>query len=298
MKTPPFLILLSFLLTLGASFLAAETVTLQAGTFIPVRLSQNVNGSINKTGDKVHFQVTEDILVKGKTVISKDTWINGKVTYTKGRKMMGDGGRISIIASSLTAVDGQIVRIERDPLSSEGKTRTANLIVNTTVWGVAGLISKGRAAGIFLDTEFELEIAESIDIDTAAEPTPPTPEPVEHIQIEGSFEKDDSTIRFHNGIVGKDFNLKFDLPEKGSQPIEDPESIAIVKVFNHQLPDPIYPIETSYDAKKELHTATFAFWDIIQYCTPQENNIVFRIQLEDGRIATGTTALNRKWRLK
>ena len=92
-----------------SSNIYANTVTLKKYTSIPVRFAQNINGNLDKQGDTVYFEVIEDIKADNHIVISKGTFVTGKITNAETRKSLGKAGKLTIEARSLKVVDGQMV---------------------------------------------------------------------------------------------------------------------------------------------------------------------------------------------
>ena len=273
-------ILLSFNLSLQAA-------TLKDGTDIPVRLVENVNGNMNSTGETIYFQVTEDVNVDGKTVISKDTFVKGMVNEAVGRKSMGKGGVLTLVPKSLSTYHGDIVKFERNPLSQEGRKRTGATVAHVVMWGPLGLFAKGRAAFIFRETEFDITVDGNYELPVLEQP---------HNFIEDFedfsvvFNKYKSKINYRKGKVGKDFEVVVE------ESVEyDVNDVVITAVDGHELPKDIKPTSVMVNKKNSNQKIlTFSFSDIVKYALPE--NSVFTFEVGDNYQTDAQ--LITKWKIK
>lgn len=278
-------------LIFSASTVFAEQVVLKSGTFIPVRLAQNINGNINNQGETVFFEVLEDIKVDGLTVVDKGTFVKGKITNAVSRKSLGKAGKLSLEARNLSAVDGSLIEVIREPMSSEGRKRTGATVAHVIMWGPLGLFAKGRAARVMLDTEYDIEVRSDVGINVEEKTIQ---EPVEKHSFEAFFPKYSGKINFAKGKIGKDFKLNIKLPETINL---DRRNISITSALDYKLPKPIHPVALSWDNKQSAFVATFPFKEMVKYIAPGISNIVVEATI-DNVTSVAETTVETKWKMK
>ncbi len=281
-----------------SSICYSETATLRAGTNVPVRLVQNVNGSIDHPGDKVHFEVLEDVKIGNKTAIARGSFVRGQVASSKKQKMVGKAGEILIFAKDVKAVDGQTIRLEQHQLGSEGRTRTGAVVRNVVIWGVLGFVTKGRAAGILLDTEYDLEIAEDVEIDLDKFENSESQATRTQVNLVADFKKHPKKIKFNKGKEHRDFQLEISLPENQKGRSLQRSDISIERIFDYELPEQIHPVSVEAKSKKNPNpTATFSFWDLAKYLGPGDAPIELSVDFGNNTIGTCNTVVSTKWKL-
>jgi len=288
MTNKKYFFLFILLVSLG-SF--AEEVVLKAGTFIPTRLTQNINGNINNQGETIYFEVLEAITVDGHTVVNKGTFVKGRITNAEGRKSLGKAGKLSLEARSLYAVDDSLIEIVKEPMSSEGRKRTGATVAHVIMWGPLGLFAKGRAARVMLDTEYDLEVRSDVAINTKT-----LPQQVNEVtqDLDINFSKYSKKINYAKGKLGKDFKLNINLPE--STHINN-KNIQIIRVLEHKLPKPISSTSVSWNAKKSVFEAIFPFKEMVKYISPGVSSVEVKVTLDE-KIYSGKTSIETKWKIK
>jgi hypothetical protein len=70
--------------------------TLLDGTAIKLRLAETISSSNAKVGQQVPFEVTEDVVVQGVTVLPKGAQAIATVTDANAKKSMGRGGKLNV----------------------------------------------------------------------------------------------------------------------------------------------------------------------------------------------------------
>jgi len=85
--------------------------TLMDGTTIMLRLSETISSADAHVGQQVSFEVTEDVVVQGVTVIPKGSPALATVTIAEGKKRMGRGGKLDVNIDSVRLVDGEKVQL-------------------------------------------------------------------------------------------------------------------------------------------------------------------------------------------
>ena len=121
-------------------------LTLQAGTFLTVRVDQMLSSDRNKAGDGFSATLTRPLVAGGVVVAQRGEILGGRVADAQKAGRVTGVSHLAVQLTDLTLVDGQQVPIETELTSLAGptsKARDAGAIAGTTVVG-AGV---GAAAG-------------------------------------------------------------------------------------------------------------------------------------------------------
>jgi hypothetical protein len=81
--------------------------TLMDGTAVKLRLSETISSSDAKAGQQVPFEVTEDVVVQGVTVIPKGAQALATVTEAQSKRSMGRGGKLNVNVDSVRLADSE-----------------------------------------------------------------------------------------------------------------------------------------------------------------------------------------------
>lgn len=85
--------------------------TLMDGTPVAMRLSETISSADAHVGQTVPFEVTEDVVVQGVTVIAKGAPAIATVTTAESKKRMGRGGKLDVNIDSVRLADGTKVQL-------------------------------------------------------------------------------------------------------------------------------------------------------------------------------------------
>ena len=80
---------------------------LEDGTPIRLRLTRNVSSADAKTGDRVDFEVLEDVKVKDAIIIPRGGIAWATVTEAQSKRRMGRGGKLDVNIDDVRLVDGE-----------------------------------------------------------------------------------------------------------------------------------------------------------------------------------------------
>ena len=124
---------------------------LRQGTQIRLTVVTAVNSKENKVGNRVDFQVADDVMVNGKTVVARGTPAFGELTMTKKSGSFGKKGKL----------EGRLLYIkmqnENLPITGtfddKGKAGTAATVAVAVVAGVFSAFVKGKNANMEAGTE-------------------------------------------------------------------------------------------------------------------------------------------------
>lgn len=90
---------------------ANEKVTLNEGLIIKAALVKNINGSNLSIGDKIDFELDQDIVINNYIVVRKGAKILGTVTDAKGSRMLGKKGKLAFTIDFMYLPDGKVLKL-------------------------------------------------------------------------------------------------------------------------------------------------------------------------------------------
>jgi hypothetical protein len=91
----------------------AKKVVLPEGTIVKMRLIENVDTRLAKTGDLIRFEVLEDVRVKKKVVIEKGSIAYGRLSETNHSKILSNrSSSLSLTIEYVRAVDDNNVKLD------------------------------------------------------------------------------------------------------------------------------------------------------------------------------------------
>lgn len=85
--------------------------TLLDGTAVKLRLAETISSATATTGQQIPFEVTEDVLVNGVTVLPKGAAAIASVTDANKKRSMGRAGKLNVNVDSARLVDGEKVQL-------------------------------------------------------------------------------------------------------------------------------------------------------------------------------------------
>ena len=157
-----------------------DTVTLQDGATVHVRLLRAISSGTAQEGDTVRFGVLDEVRVDGQVVIAKGATAAGRITAVKRAGTLGRSGALALTVTSVTAVDGAVVPVrlnrERD---AKGDSRTgvaiSSIAIDAATSGrraaksAAGeVLQKGREATVAASTEYTVFVEGSRAVNVAS----------------------------------------------------------------------------------------------------------------------------------
>ena len=85
--------------------------TLMDGTAVSLRLAETISSADAHTGQQVPFEVTQDVVVQGVTVLPKGSPALATVTDAEPKKRMGRGGKLDVNIDSARLADGSKIQL-------------------------------------------------------------------------------------------------------------------------------------------------------------------------------------------
>ena len=146
------------------------------GTAVKLRLSDTITSAEAKTGQQVPFEVIEDVVVQGVTVIPKGTQALATVTDAEPKKRMGRGGKLDVNVDSTRLVDGEKVQLRAVKDTKGGGhvgAMTGAIVATSIVFFPAAplfllmhgkdiTIPKGTEVTAFVQGDMRLEMAKMV----------------------------------------------------------------------------------------------------------------------------------------
>lgn len=143
---------------------AQQTIEIQEGTVIKVRLLETLDSKTAKNGDIVTLETLDKIEIGGKKVIDFNARATGRVINSVSNKSMGRKGKLEISIDYVKAVDGTNVPLSYT-MNQSGKDATVGVIAGAVLLSPLALVVKGKSAVILKGAEFNTYVARSTKID-------------------------------------------------------------------------------------------------------------------------------------
>ena len=129
-----------------------HSITLSAGTTIPIRITQTLDSASTQTGDKFTGEIASDIVEDGMVVLPQGTEVTGHVDAAQDAKHYKGSALLTI---SLTAINhkGEHISCATDPFTKQGEGRgknTAEKVGGGAAVGaiLGGILGGGKGAAI------------------------------------------------------------------------------------------------------------------------------------------------------
>ncbi len=146
--------------------LNVDVVTVPKETLVKIKLLTELDSAKSKVGDKVHYRVIEDVMIKDRLVIPAGTEGVGAVQEATAAKRLGVDGRLLVDFKSLPAIDGTRVSLVMEETATE-KNKSLEMAAGAGMAGVILLGPIGLAGAYFIKgkdvvitkgTEFYVEV--------------------------------------------------------------------------------------------------------------------------------------------
>lgn len=150
---------------------ATDTLTVLDGTAIDLRLARTISSEDADVGDRVDFQVVNEVRVGNLVVIPKGATVWATVTEAQKKRTMGRAGRLALTIDYAGLVTGEKLplRADKTKKGDEHKKAMTGAMVATTVvaWPLAPAwlmlegeetaMKKGMGATAYVDGDFALD---------------------------------------------------------------------------------------------------------------------------------------------
>ena len=132
-------------------------ITLARQTPVHLKLSQTLSSATAKVGDEVSFEVTQDVVVGGLTVIAKGATAMGSVTEAETKKRMGKAGKLNVDVSSVLLANKQKITVRSfgaEPAAEEKSGRKLPFVKGKDV-----TLAKDTEITAYVDADVRLKAA-------------------------------------------------------------------------------------------------------------------------------------------
>lgn len=155
---------------------------LEDGTAVTLRLGRRLSSADAHAGDRVDFEVTEELNINRIVVIPKGSPASGTVVTAHKKRRMGRAGKVDVNIDSVQLADGEKATL-RAVKESQGGSHTGIMVggmvaTSLIVWPVAPvfLLMHGKDVTIPKGTEVTAFISGDVKLDLAKfQPASPVP---------------------------------------------------------------------------------------------------------------------------
>lgn len=148
-------------------------VVVSDGTPVRLQLAQTISSAQARVGDRLDFEVVEDVTAGDVTVIRAGTMARGYVVKVDGRRFLGMGGELVIKLESVKLVTGDRVRL-RARCEFKGNSHTKLMATEMFVAGLiylpaapAFLLTHGHTCSVLKSTEVTAYIDGNFPVESA-----------------------------------------------------------------------------------------------------------------------------------
>lgn len=146
---------------------AQKSVTIKAGTIVPLQAVKQVKAADVNEGETVDFRVVTDVLVGNSVAIPQGTIAKGVVNEARKSSLAGTKGRLVINISNLVLPTGDHVYFSNTAARIYGKNRTPLAVVTGLfVWpcifipGTKAVMPEGYEVQAFVAANTEVKLTE------------------------------------------------------------------------------------------------------------------------------------------
>ena len=125
---------------------ALRTVTIPAGTTLPVRVTQTLDSATTQQGDRFSGVIASDVVVDGLVAIPAGSAVSGQVDAVQEAAHFKGASLLTVSLASVSK-RGDRMSIATDPYTVEGKSRGKNTALKTGGGAAVGAILGGIFGG-------------------------------------------------------------------------------------------------------------------------------------------------------
>jgi len=124
----------------------APTVTIAAGTLLPVRIGETISVAHYQVGDSFLATLDRQLVVDGWIIAEKGSRLEGRVVQSTPPGRGDSGSHLEVELVKLSLADGQHIQIRTETYKKEGASSTGNDVAKIATGAVLGT-AIGAAAG-------------------------------------------------------------------------------------------------------------------------------------------------------
>jgi hypothetical protein len=130
-----------------------HTVTLAAGTMLPVRIGEKLSSARNQVGDIFLATLTQPLVIDGWVIAERGARVEGRIVDNIPAGRVKGVAHLGICLVRLSTADGQNIHVHTEPFVQDGPTSTgtdaAKIGVGSAIGAIIGaLAGGGKGAGI------------------------------------------------------------------------------------------------------------------------------------------------------
>jgi PEGA domain len=163
---------------------ACKPPCLEDGTPVHLKFGQTVSSADANVGDRVEFEVMDEVRVSDVVVINKGGIAWGTVTEAKPKRHMGRGGKLEIVMDSVRLVDGEKAALRATKEAQGGGHKgvmTAGIVATGVIFFPAApffLLMHGKDITIPKDAQVPTFVNGNFELDLSKfQPAPAAPTP-------------------------------------------------------------------------------------------------------------------------
>ena len=147
---------------------AQDASVLRTGTKVPLKLSEllTTKGKNLRVGQRFQLEVSEAVLVNGRTVIPVGAPATGEITEVRNKGMWGKSGHLTAQVLYVT-VNGRQIKLN-GTFDDKGTTGTAGVVAAVAFVPVAGFFTTGTSATIPIGAPITAFVGEDVPVAFAA----------------------------------------------------------------------------------------------------------------------------------
>ncbi|MDP9122864.1 MAG: BON domain-containing protein, partial [Acidobacteriota bacterium] len=124
----------------------AHTITIPAGTALPIRITQTLDSATTQQGDKFVGAVATDIIIDGETVLAQGTPVTGHVDAVQDAAHFKGSSLLTISLNSINR-KGERLDVSTEPFTKQGEGRGKNTAEKVGGGAAVGAILGGIFGG-------------------------------------------------------------------------------------------------------------------------------------------------------
>lgn len=124
-----------------------HTITIAAGTLLPVRIGETLSARDNEPGDTFLATLDQPLVVDGFVIAERGSRVEGRVVEAEAAGRAKGNSHIGIELVKLSTSDGQHVRIRTAPYKKESNRNTGNDVAKVGVIAAIGAAIGAAADG-------------------------------------------------------------------------------------------------------------------------------------------------------
>lgn len=138
-------------------------VKINEGYLVKAALSKSINGANLNIGDKLDFELSDDIVVDNYLIVKRGAKILGTVTDAKGSRMLGKKGKLAFTIDYLYLPSGKVLKL-RNQTTKQMQGSGASVAAASVLLTPFALFINGKNAKYERGTTFDTYLDETVEL--------------------------------------------------------------------------------------------------------------------------------------